>query len=192
MQIEQHAKFALKTEYSKEKYRKRKEEKWGLDTIAAAYVLNSDPRYFKSFTVMEPTIYNICEYWFRKDKARIRDIRIDTLSQMMNLANIRPGGRYLVVDDTSGIVVCGILDRIGGMQGSFTEQSTFLMCTFQEMAVLLQYATPTLLLRIRSFNKWISQTNWSLLYSPSWIGPQRNMITRQVSQSKGHLYTLGE
>jgi len=28
-QIEQHANYSLKTEYSKEKYKKRKEEKWG-------------------------------------------------------------------------------------------------------------------------------------------------------------------
>lgn len=33
---------------------------------------------------------------------------------MLNLANIRPGGRYLVVDDASGLVVSGVLHRMGG------------------------------------------------------------------------------
>jgi tRNA (adenine-N(1)-)-methyltransferase non-catalytic subunit len=33
---------------------------------------------------------------------------------MMNLANIRPGGRYLAVDDASGVVVSAILERMGG------------------------------------------------------------------------------
>ncbi|PFH52253.1 hypothetical protein AMATHDRAFT_46381 [Amanita thiersii Skay4041] len=96
-QIELHANYALKTEYSKEKYKKRKEAK-----------------YSKYFTTIEPTLYNVCNYWFIKDQNRIRDIRMDTLSQMLNFANIRPGGRYIAVDDASGLVVSGILQRLGG------------------------------------------------------------------------------
>ncbi|KAL6303984.1 Gcd10p-domain-containing protein [Sparassis latifolia] len=96
-QIEQHANYSLKTEYSKEKYKKRKEAK-----------------YSKSFTVIDPTLFNVCEYWFNKDQNRLRDIRPDALSQILNLANIRPGGRYLAVDDASGVVVAGILERLGG------------------------------------------------------------------------------
>ncbi|KAJ7170183.1 Gcd10p-domain-containing protein [Mycena filopes] len=97
MQIEQHANYSLKTEYSKEKYKKRKEAK-----------------YSKIFTTIDPTLFNVCEYWFRKDQTRIRDIRIDALSQILNMANIKPGGRYLAVDDASGMVVSGILERMGG------------------------------------------------------------------------------
>ena len=33
---------------------------------------------------------------------------------MLNLAGVRPGGRYLVVDEASGILVAGVLDRLGG------------------------------------------------------------------------------
>ncbi|KAJ7651649.1 Gcd10p family-domain-containing protein [Mycena polygramma] len=72
------------------------------------------PRYSKTFTTIEPTLFNVCDYWFNKDQNRIRDIRVDTLSQILNLANIRPGGRYLAVDDASGLVVSGILERMGG------------------------------------------------------------------------------
>ncbi|TFY56088.1 hypothetical protein EVJ58_g7850 [Rhodofomes roseus] len=96
-QIEQHANYSLKTEYSKEKYKKRKEAK-----------------YSKSFTVVDPTVFNVCDYWFNKDQNRLRDIRPDALGQILNLANIRPGGRYLAVDDASGIVVAGMLERLGG------------------------------------------------------------------------------
>lgn len=96
-QIEMHANYSLKTEYSKDKYKKRKEAK-----------------YSKSFTTIEPTLFNVCEYWYNKDHSRIRDIRVDTLSQMVNMANIRPGGRYLAVDDASGMVVSAILERLGG------------------------------------------------------------------------------
>jgi len=41
-------------------------------------------------------------------------MRIDTLSQMMNLGNVRPGGRYIVVDEASGMVVSALLERLGG------------------------------------------------------------------------------
>ncbi|KAI5120856.1 hypothetical protein M0805_007043 [Coniferiporia weirii] len=96
-QIDQHANYSLKTEYSKEKYKKRKEAKFA-----------------KTFMTIEPTIYNICDYWFKKDRSRIREIRPDTLAQMMNLASIRPGGRYIVVDDASGLLVSAIIERLGG------------------------------------------------------------------------------
>ncbi|KAL4267922.1 tRNA (adenine(58)-N(1))-methyltransferase non-catalytic subunit TRM6 [Pleurotus pulmonarius] len=96
-QIDQHTNFELKTEYSKDKYKKKKEAK-----------------YAKVFTTIPPTLFNVCEYWYNKDQGRIRDLRIDALSQMLSLANIRPGGRYLVVDDASGLVVSGVLHRMGG------------------------------------------------------------------------------
>jgi len=41
-------------------------------------------------------------------------MRIDTLSQMMNLGNVRPGGRYIAVDDASGMLVSALLERLGG------------------------------------------------------------------------------
>ncbi|XP_006454143.1 hypothetical protein AGABI2DRAFT_147510 [Agaricus bisporus var. bisporus H97] len=96
-QIEQHSNYSLKTEYSKEKYKKRKEVK-----------------YIKTFTTLPPTLYNVCEYWFGKDQARLRDIRVDTLSQLLSLGNVRPKGRYIVVDDASGVVVSAVLERMGG------------------------------------------------------------------------------
>ena len=71
-------------------------------------------RYTKGCATIIPTLFNVCEYWFNKDQNRLRDVRPDTLSQMLNLASIRPGGRYLAVDDASGIVVAGILQRLGG------------------------------------------------------------------------------
>ncbi len=115
-QIEQHVNYSLKTEYSKEKYKKRKEMKCVFFGTTPASLLSHacDTRYSKSFSVVEPTMFNVCEYWFNKDQNRLRDIRPDSLAQMLNLANVRPGGRYLVVDDASGVVVSAVLDRLGG------------------------------------------------------------------------------
>lgn len=59
-------------------------------------------------------MHNVCDYWFNKDQNRIRDIRPDTLSQMLAMANVLPGGRYLAVDDASGLVAAAILERMGG------------------------------------------------------------------------------
>jgi len=96
-QMSQHAGFSLKTEYSKDKYKKRKEAKFS-----------------RVFTVIDPTIHNVCEYWFKKDQGRIRDLRVDSLSQVLTLGDVRPGGRYLVVDEASGILISSILDRLDG------------------------------------------------------------------------------
>ena len=71
-------------------------------------------RFSKTFATIEPTLFNVCEYWYAKDQSRLRDIRADALSQMLNLASVRPGGRYIVVDEASGILVAGVLDRLGG------------------------------------------------------------------------------
>lgn len=40
-------------------------------------------------------------------------LREDTLSQLLNLSNVRPGGSYLVVDDTGGLVTAALADRMG-------------------------------------------------------------------------------
>lgn len=119
-QIEMHANYSLKTEYSKDKYKKRKEAKYVHCLFARIGVLRlQGERYSRSFTTIEPTLFNVCEYWYNKDHSRIRDIRVDTLSQMVNMANIRPGGRYLAVDDASGMVVSAILERLGGKLSSW-------------------------------------------------------------------------
>jgi tRNA (adenine-N(1)-)-methyltransferase non-catalytic subunit len=71
-------------------------------------------RYSKSFSTIEPTLFNVNEYWFNKDQNRLRDIRPDSLSQILNSASVRPGGKYIVVDEASGIIVAGLLERLGG------------------------------------------------------------------------------
>jgi len=96
-QIAQHEQFALKNEYSKAKYKSRKESK-----------------FLKYFTPLPPTVHNLCQYYFQHDPKKIRDLRPDTLAQMLALANIRPGSRVVVVDDASGLVVGAIAERMAG------------------------------------------------------------------------------
>jgi len=42
------------------------------------------------------------------------NIRVDTLGQMANLASLRPGGRFIIVDAISGLLVATALERLGG------------------------------------------------------------------------------
>ncbi|KAJ1649753.1 tRNA (adenine(58)-N(1))-methyltransferase non-catalytic subunit trm6 [Dispira simplex] len=92
--VENNKHFEKKTEFSKAKYIQRKKQK-----------------YFKLFTIVEPTLYNVCDYFFQKNPTKIRDIRVDTLSQMVTYANISAYSKTLVVDDTHGLLLCAALTR---------------------------------------------------------------------------------
>ena len=78
-------------------------------------------RYLKYFTVLQPSTHNICDCDFTlkssatsSQPTRTRDLRPDTLAQILAHANIHPGSRALVVEDTSGVVVGAMLARMGG------------------------------------------------------------------------------
>lgn len=45
---------------------------------------------------------------------------MDSLSQMLSMGNVHPGGKYLVVDDASGIVVTAVIERLGGNHAGHT------------------------------------------------------------------------
>lgn len=71
-------------------------------------------RYTQAITPLSPTVNNMIDYHRTRDAQNILNIRRDTMSQLLNLASIRPGGRYLLVDDTSGLVLAALLERMGG------------------------------------------------------------------------------
>ena len=45
----------------------------------------------------------------------ISDLRLDTLSQILTMSNVRAHCRMLVVESCQGMVVGALLDRMGGM-----------------------------------------------------------------------------
>jgi tRNA (adenine-N(1)-)-methyltransferase non-catalytic subunit len=57
----------------------------------------------------------MCEYFFTKNPDKIKHLRIDTLSQLLSMANIHSNSKVLVVDDTQGMIVTSILERMGGL-----------------------------------------------------------------------------
>ncbi|GAA5945759.1 hypothetical protein JCM1841_002856, partial [Sporobolomyces salmonicolor] len=95
-QIEEHKAYDLKTEYSKEKYLKRKEAK-----------------YLQLFTPLPPTIHQLAQYNFDKVPSKTRDLRPDTLANLLAMANVRPGSRLLVVENLGGMITGACVERMG-------------------------------------------------------------------------------
>lgn len=68
----------------------------------------------KTFTPVRPTINTIVDYFFTKNPDKIKHLRVDTLSQLLCLANVHANNKMLVVDDTQGLIVASVLERMGG------------------------------------------------------------------------------
>lgn len=71
-------------------------------------------RYLKLFTPLAPTLAQISQHHFERNPERVRNLRPDSLSQILGLSNVRPGGRYLIIDSTGGVLAAGCLERMGG------------------------------------------------------------------------------
>jgi tRNA (adenine-N(1)-)-methyltransferase non-catalytic subunit len=63
-------------------------------------------------------MFNVCQYWFDKDPNRVLFLRPDALAQMITLANVRSGRRFLIVDGSGGLILAAVLDRLAGMLSS--------------------------------------------------------------------------
>lgn len=89
--------FLNKTEYSQDKYLKKKEKK-----------------YFEYFQILKPNIRIISEVMYRLDAAKIQNLRMDTLSQMITISNIHSEGNHLLYDSGSnGLIAAALLSVIG-------------------------------------------------------------------------------
>lgn len=95
--INSHSAFQKKTTFSQEKYIKRKEQK-----------------YLKRFTPLPIGTSELISFYLDKEAHRILDISEESLGLLLSLANIKPGGTYLVVDDMSGLLVAALLERMQG------------------------------------------------------------------------------
>ncbi|KAJ3304333.1 tRNA (adenine(58)-N(1))-methyltransferase non-catalytic subunit trm6 [Kappamyces sp. JEL0829] len=97
--VSNHGKFHEKTEFSKAKYIKKKVQKFA-----------------KLFVPLVPNSLNQVEYQTTKGNSeRIKELRVDTLSQILTFANVRAGSRILCVDDSGGLLTLALLERTHGM-----------------------------------------------------------------------------
>lgn len=104
---ESHATFDKKTAYSQAKYLQKKGKK-----------------FHKVFTPIKPTAYSVNEYFYVKNPSKIRDIRMDTLSQLLSYSNVHSGCKLLVVDDTQGMIVSALAERMGGREAVLKDSLT--------------------------------------------------------------------
>lgn len=89
--------FASKTEYSQEKYLKKKEKK-----------------YFEYIQIRRPTIRLLAQLFYRQDPAKMQGLRPDDLSQILTYSNIQSVGNYILYDSgTSGLVVAALIHALG-------------------------------------------------------------------------------
>lgn len=101
--IENHGTFDKKTVYSQEKYLKRKKQKFS-----------------KFFTAEYLSSSAMLQFLLEKgDVQRVMDMSQESLGMLLNLANIRSNGTYLCVDETGGLLVYFLLERMfGGVSDS--------------------------------------------------------------------------
>ncbi|VVT54367.1 uncharacterized protein SAPINGB_P004040 [Magnusiomyces paraingens] len=96
--IAAHTSFDKKTTFSQEKYIKRKEQK-----------------FLRRFATEPLGAAQLLQVYLEKDPyGRVRDMSEESLALMMSMANVKPGGKYLVVDDASGLLVYAMLERMAG------------------------------------------------------------------------------
>ncbi|GLC34740.1 hypothetical protein PLESTB_001158300 [Pleodorina starrii] len=92
------ATFQNKTEFSQDKYKKRKAKK-----------------YLTYLTVRKPCSRILCEAYYDKAPERVANLRQDSLAVMLSLANVAAGAKVLVVEQCAGVVTAAAVERLGGV-----------------------------------------------------------------------------
>ncbi|KAH3679394.1 hypothetical protein WICMUC_001014 [Wickerhamomyces mucosus] len=95
--IKSHVNFNMKTKQSQEKYLRRKQQK-----------------FLRRFTIDHISSSRLLQYYIEKDASKVLDMSEESLGLLLTLANIQPGGRYLVVDETGGLLLAAMMERMGG------------------------------------------------------------------------------
>ncbi|KAJ9596836.1 hypothetical protein L9F63_012092 [Diploptera punctata] len=94
--IENSKTFQNKTEYSQEKYLKKKEKK-----------------YFEYVTIRWPTIRLISDIMYRVDPTKIMGLRMDALAQILTTIGLHSNGTYMIYESgCQALVVAGMLSQI--------------------------------------------------------------------------------
>ncbi|EGV60631.1 tRNA (adenine(58)-N(1))-methyltransferase non-catalytic subunit trm6 [Yamadazyma tenuis] len=93
--IEGHEGFDKKTIFSQQKYLKRKQEK-----------------FLRRFTIDYLGSSQMLQYYLEKDSSKLLDMSEETLGSLMTYSNVKPGGKYLLIDETGGVILYSMLERM--------------------------------------------------------------------------------
>ncbi|XP_011643135.1 tRNA (adenine(58)-N(1))-methyltransferase non-catalytic subunit TRM6 [Pogonomyrmex barbatus] len=95
--IENSKSFAAKTEYSQEKYIKKKERK-----------------YSRFLTICRTSIVSLHEVYFKQKHEKIGGLRMDALAQMLSYSDVQSDGLHMLYDSgCQGLPAAAMLNRIG-------------------------------------------------------------------------------
>lgn len=96
--VENSSSFSTKTEYSQEKYIKKKKEK-----------------YLAQYRILKPSIRNLCKYYVQgHNKKKILNMRMDTIAQILTYANVAAFRNVMVLENCKGLLLSAITERVGG------------------------------------------------------------------------------
>ncbi|CAH3150084.1 unnamed protein product [Porites lobata] len=96
--VENSATFKERTQFSQAKYKKRKMKK-----------------HVVRFSILRPTTDLIAQMYYCRGASKICDLRLDTLSQILTMSNVRAHCRMMVVESCQGMLVGALLERMGGI-----------------------------------------------------------------------------
>lgn len=151
--LEHSTTFQNKTEYSQEKYLKKKEKK-----------------YFEYITIERPSLRVICELFYKRDLPKTVGLRIDVISQIITGINLQPDGLYLLFENGfHGLVTATCLTYLHGGKlihitpGNQPQRQAVLAMNFDEerMSHLLTVRLSTLLGHLDKSNETDSMKNES-------------------------------
>lgn len=114
MIVENSASFQGKTEYSQEKYVKKKKAK-----------------YLAQYAVLRPSIRHLCAYYVQgHNKKKVLNMRMDTIAQILTYANVAAHRNVMVVDSCKGLLLAAVLDRVAtfGTIVNFSANGSHIAC----------------------------------------------------------------
>lgn len=155
--------YEKRTVYSQDKYNKKKESK-----------------HLRMFTPLAPTLMTMCDYHFDRQPEKIRGIRADTLAQMMSFSGVAPGGRYLLVDATAGLLTAACIERMGGKGRLMVIHDTEGM---PEMDILKTMNYPD-----RIIDDVLKVLNWSQIdgdFTHTYIPPVPDRVSDEIKNNGG-------
>jgi tRNA (adenine-N(1)-)-methyltransferase non-catalytic subunit len=90
--------FAQKTEFSQEKYLRKKQKKHN-----------------PIMTVRRPSARTLCQAMFYKEPRKIGFLRVDALGLLLAKAGVRANSKVVVVDGPGGLLTAAACERCGGL-----------------------------------------------------------------------------
>ena len=96
--LQHSATHASKTEYSQEKYIAKKKRK-----------------HMTELHTLSPALVNVIDTVLLKDSAKLAGLRLDTISQILYLANLRPRGVFLIAESLHGNLLSALAHKTAGL-----------------------------------------------------------------------------